>query len=158
MVDPAHSLVSLDERRHHQFARMAWGLLGLLVIENLLGIFATLYITLPSGNAIPAIFTSYPVLAVHVANGFLMLLAAIFLTYRAHQSGEMDLRNAAAFEVVFLAIAIQEGFAYAATQATIYAFGMDFAFLLSVLAVARMLFVLGRNPQGPPTSGMPTAV
>jgi hypothetical protein len=148
----------LDDRKRTQFARMAWGLLGLLVIENLLGTFATLYITLPAGNAILAIFTSYPVLAVHVANGFLMLAAALFLTYRAHQSGAIDLRNAAALEVVFLAIAIQEGFAFAATGNNLYSYGMDTAFLFAVLAVARMLFVLGRTPHSPPTAGMPTSV
>ncbi|MCI4325597.1 MAG: hypothetical protein L3K00_06930 [Thermoplasmata archaeon] len=157
MGEPAPSPGTMSDRTRLRFARMAWGLLGLLVIENLLGIFATLYITLPSGNAIPAIFTSYPVLALHVANGFLMLAAALFLTYRAHSIGAFPLRNAAALEVVFLALAIQEGFAYAATQNNVYSFGMDFAFLMAVLAVARMLFLLGWSPS-PPTSGMPTAV
>ncbi len=137
---------------------MAWGLLVLLLVENVLGIFANLYVTLPSTGAILAIFTSIPVLAVHVLNGFLMLLFAAYYLVVCHRSGLRRLRNVAALLVVFLAFAIQEGFAYAATQNNAYSFGMDIAFLLSVAAVARILYLVGRTPVDVPTEGVPIAV
>jgi hypothetical protein len=138
--------------------RMAWTLLVLLVLENVLGIFANLYVTLPSGNATLAIFTSIPVLALHVLNAFLMLGLAAYFLLLCHRTGLRRLRNVAALEILFLVFAIQEGFAFAATQNNVYSFGMDVAFLLSVTAVARILYLVGRPSVDVPTEGIPIAV
>lgn len=138
--------------------RLAWALLGLLVIENLLGIFANLYIEPPSGNAMPSIFTSFPVLAAHVLNGFLMVGLASTALVVAHRAGYRRIRNAAAAELAFLTIAIQEGFAFAATQNEVFSFGMDSAFLLAVVAVAGILYRVGPPLENGPTQGFPTNV
>ena len=138
--------------------RQAWGLLALLVLENLLGIFANLYITLPAGNAIEAIFTSFPVLTVHVVNGFLMLALAATMVVSTHRAGYRRLRNVAIFEVVFLAVAIQEGFAYSATQNNLFSFGMEAAFVFAVVGVATLLYRLGPPLETVPTQGTPTSV
>jgi heme A synthase len=138
--------------------RLAWGLLGMLVLENLLGIFANLYVTLPSSNAIQSIFTSYPVLALHVVLAFVMVAAAAFLVVFAHRNGYRRFRNLGALEVVFLAVAIQEGFAYAATLDSAFSLGMDVAFLLAVIVDVRLLTLLAGGSDPPPTAGAPTAL
>jgi hypothetical protein len=137
---------------------MAWGLLGILVLENLLGIFATLYVTLPGSGGIEAIFRSYPVLALHVVLGFLMVGNAAFLLLVAHRNGLYRIRNLAGWEVGFLALAIQEGFAFSATLDNAFSFGMEAAFLLSVVVVVRILTLLARADDGSSTSGVPMAV
>ncbi|HKV90332.1 MAG TPA: hypothetical protein VJQ43_03940 [Thermoplasmata archaeon] len=137
---------------------LAGSLLGALILENLLGIFANLYLQLPSGNAIGAIFTSYPVLAVHVVLGLLMLALGLGIVLVAHRTGFRQVRNLAVAEVVFLALAIQEGFAFAATGDNAFSFGMEVGFVLSFAAVAGMLYRLGSAGPEFPTEGVPTSV
>lgn len=158
MSSPSVRAVAAEFPRLHQLRRMAWGLLLLLVLESLLGIFANLFITLPKGDVIGAIFTSIPVLALHVFDGFAMLLVAAYFLLLAHRAGLRRLRNVAALEVVFVAFAIQEGFAFAVTQNNDYSFGMEVGFLLAVLGVARLLYLLGHQPVDVPTEGIPIAV
>jgi hypothetical protein len=138
--------------------RWAWVLLGLLLLENLVGIFATLYISLPRVNAILSIYRSYPILGLHVSIAFLMVAIAAYLVVFAHRNGYRRIRTWAAWEVVFLAVAIQEGFAFAATLDDVFSFGMELAFLLAVLAVVRLLTLLGRSVEWPPTDGRPVAL
>jgi hypothetical protein len=144
--------------RRERLRRMSWALLASLVLENLLGIFANLYITLPTGNAILAIFTSIPVLAVHVVLGFLMLALAATMVVVANRAGFRRVRNTAALEVVLLALAIQEGFAFAATHDNAFSFGMEVAFVLAVAAVAGLLSLLSGGPEPAVADGAPTSV
>jgi heme A synthase len=158
MSTPSVRPVAAEFPRMRQLRRMAWALLVLLILESLLGIFANLFITLPCGDAIVPIFTSIPVLALHVFDGFAMLLLAAYFLLLAHRAGLRRLRNVAALEVLFVAFAIQEGFAFAATQNNDYSFGMEVGFLLAILGVARLLYLLGHQPVDVPTDGIPVAV
>ena len=146
---------SAPERAAARIPPLAWTIAALLAVQNAGGILLNLYITLPSDDPAAAIAT-IPSLALHVGNAFLLIALAVYVLVLAHRARWRTVRNLAAVLVAALAVAVEEGFAFTATQDDGFSFGMELGFLAAVLAVAGILYrtgTAGRTAPAPAVTG-----
>jgi len=139
--------------------RTTWGILGALLLENLLGMGLNLYVSLPSSTSFTKVFVTTPLLTAHIALAFLLVAAtaAFVLLARRSRIEGLTLRGALAF--LSVVVALQEGFAYAFTLNNAYSYGMDVAFVFAVVFEVGILYRLGqaRPAAGAPENGPATA-
>ena len=124
--------------------RWAWSLLGFLLVQNILGMGLSLYVTLPSSVTFTRIFVTTPLLTAHVVLGFLLVVMAALFLVRVRSTAIRGLGWRAALVLLFVLVALQEGFAFVFTGNNVFSYGMDIGF---VLAVSFQVSVLLRAAQ-----------
>jgi len=131
-------------------------LLGLLVVESVLGVAIAMYVSLPSSPTFLSVFTSIPLLTAHIVLAFLLVVVAVYATvlaWRLRVSGTTGLE---VLTLLFLLFAIQEGFAYTFDQNNMYALGMVVGFLgalvVQVVVVYRLSRTVRMTMPAPPSS------
>lgn len=135
----------------------ATGILGALVLEAILGVGLSLYVTLPSAPTVTQVFASIPLLTAHIVLGFLLLGGSVHLLYRVRRGGVAGATWRAGLVVLFLLLAIQEGFSFAFTQNNAFVGGMVIGFLGALVVQVSLVVVLrrwragGNAPNPPPT-------
>jgi hypothetical protein len=133
---------------------LGWVLLGLLVIECIVGIGLAMYVSLPSSPSFMTVFVSIPLLTVHVALAFLLVVVAAYaagLAFRLHVRG---VALVGALSTLFLLFALEEGFAFTFTSNNMYSVGMVLGFLGSLVL---QLFVLVRLRRTARSAATPSA-
>jgi len=129
--------------------RWAWGILGGLLLESFLGMGLNLYVTLPGSPTFTQVFVSVPLLTAHIVLGFVLLAASVVFLLRARGSGVVGVPWRAALVVVFVLLALQEGFSFTFTQNAAFSYGMVVGFLGAVAFQATILYQLGRAAPAP---------
>lgn len=139
--------------------RWAWAAFGLLVLESALGIFVNLFAVLPASESFLKLFTSPPLLGLHVVNGFLLVAVTAYLFVLGRRSRVYLLWRWALSGLLFMIFALQEGFAFSFTQDNRFSFGMEMGFLGAVVSVVAILFFASRELPAdlPPLAGRPDA-
>lgn len=131
--------------RLERLVRLSFVLLGLLLVQNVLGMALNLYIALPNRPTFAQVFLSIPALTVHIANAFLIVgFAAVGLVLIRRER----LPNTTPWAVLVLVgvvAALQEGFAFTFTQDNAFSYGMEVGFLAGVLGEAMVLFRLAAH-------------
>lgn len=129
-------------RRLESMVQLGFWLLGLLLIQNVIGMALNLYLTLPTGPTFAEVFLSIPVLTLHILVAFLVVgLAAVALVF-LRRLKLPRLLGWASLTLVGVVVALQEGFAYTFTQETAYSYGMEIGFLTAVGAQVLVLYHL----------------
>jgi hypothetical protein len=141
-TDPAAR--ALRDRPVDRLATLGWIGLALLVVQNMLGTALNLYVLLPAFSTIGQVFVSVPLLTAHISLAFVLVGLAGYFLIVARGSGARGIVLPAALVLVFLAAAVQEGFAFTFTGNNIFSYGMEVGFLGAVLFQAVVLFRLGR--------------
>jgi hypothetical protein len=144
-MNGAKSASLLEPAPVGRLLHLGWAILALLVLENLLGIFLNLYVALPTAPTFLQVFVSIPLLTTHIATAFLLFALAVYgvlLARRLHVPGIVRME---VLEVVFLVLAIQEGFTFTFTQNNAFSLGMEVGFLGAVVAQVVVLFRLARG-------------
>ncbi|MGI0129247.1 MAG: hypothetical protein ACREEC_03710 [Thermoplasmata archaeon] len=123
----------------------AWGIFGVLLLENVLGMGLNLYVTLPSTVTFTRLFVYTPLLTAHIAIAFVLFGSAVYLLLLARRSRIVGLPWRSAALVLSLVLAIQEGFTFTFTQNNAFSYGMEIGFLGAVAFQASILFLLGKS-------------
>lgn len=125
--------------------RWAAGMLVGLLIESVLGLGLTLYVNVPSSPSPFQVFLSIPLLSAHIVIGLLLLVgtAGFFLASRRADVAGLPVRAGVA--LLFVALAIQEGFSFTFTGNELYSDGMALSFVAAVLAQVSVLSLLGAD-------------
>jgi hypothetical protein len=144
MVATSSAPSSLPTRPPMGLVRWAWALFGGLLFQAFLGMGLNLYVVVPSSPTFTKIFVSSPLLATHIVLGFLLLAVALVSLLRVRGRGLVGIPWRAALVVVFLLLAIQEGFSYTFTLNDAFSYGMVVGFLGAVAFQAGVLYQLGR--------------
>ena len=139
--------LSRDPNEVRRLLRVGWALLALLVVQNLLGLALNLYVALPSSPSFLVVFTSVPLLTAHIALAFLLVAVAAYAVVGARRAGLRDIAWLELLELVFLIVAVQEGFAFTFTQNNLFSFGMEVGFLGAVVTQAVVLYRLALAPR-----------
>jgi hypothetical protein len=137
---PSPSLRSVGRLLH-----LGWVLLGLLIVECIIGVALTVYVTLPSSPSFMTVFTSVPLLTAHIVLAFLLVIVAAYATVLAVRLRVPGVAGWEGLATVFLLVAIQEGFAYAFTSGNMYVAGMVVGFFGALLVEVVVIFRLRRQ-------------
>ncbi len=146
-----------------RLVRWTWGILGALLVQNVLGMGLDLYVSLPSSLPFTKLFVTAPLLTAHVVLAFLLVVATAAFAVSARRSRIDGLTWRAVLAFLAVLVALQEGFAYTFTLNPGYSFGMDLAFLFAVAFEVGILFLLagerGRASRsaGPSVPGAPSS-
>jgi len=134
-----------------RLVRWAWGTLVGLLLESGLGVGLNVYSLSPSSPTFAKVFVSIPLLTAHIVLGFLLLVASGVFLLQARKSGVAGVPWRAALVVLFVLLAIQEGFSYTFTQNNAFSAGMVVGFLGAAVFQGMVVYQLRRA--GPPTTG-----
>lgn len=120
-------------------------MLGLLVVEFLLGMALTLFVTLPTGSPLTVLAAS-PVLWVHIAVGFLLIGIAARAVREAWRERDAAARGVTALGLVSALLAFLAGMAFAfGDQSPAASYVMSVGFT-GVLIDAGYLLARRRHP------------
>ncbi len=128
------------ESRRVALVRWSWSLLGALLLQNILGTGLNLYVALPSTVTFTYLFVTTPLLTAHIVLGFLLVVMAALLLVRVRSVPIPGLTWRAALVLVFVLVALQEGFAFVFTGNNVFSYGMEVGFVLAVAFQASVLF------------------
>lgn len=128
--------------------RWSWGILGALLLQNLLGMGLNLYVSLPSSTSFTKVFVTTPLLTAHIALAFVLLGATAAFLVLARRSRLDGLTARAGLALLSVVVAVQEGFAYTFTLDNAYSYGMNIAFLFAVGFEVAILYRLARLGMG----------
>jgi len=135
---------------------LGWVLLGLLVVECIIGVALAATVTLPSSPSFLTVFTSIPLLTAHITLAFLLLVVAAYATVLAFRLRVPGVAGWEGLAALFLLLAIQEGFAYTLTQSNMYSLGMVVGFLGALVVQVVVLYRLRRQARAVPPSPSPS--
>ncbi len=139
-------------------APWAWSVLVLLLLQNVLGIYLNLYVSLPQGPDLISLMAAYSVLAGHVIVGILLLVstgATLLLAGRTHRRTVWG-PALAAFAFTFLAF--ESGIEFViGGQDNGLSFLMELAFLGVVASDVLVLYEAGHGLRAAGTEGMSLA-
>lgn len=133
-------------------ARFAWGNLVALLLEAILGLGLRAYVSLTSPPTFVRLFASIPLLTAHILLGFLLLLATAYFLVAARRTKMPGLTWRAAAVLLFVLLALQEGFSYTYTLNNDYSTGMAVGFVLAFAFQVTVVARLRRPAQAPPAS------
>lgn len=144
--DSAAMVAPPQDKPRSRIVRWAWALLVLLLIQNVLGIYLNLFVTLPPSHDLAALIASYAVLAIHVIVGFLILGAAAVVLFLAARSRRTTLWVSALVSLVFAFLAFSSGVEFTVGgQDNVLSFVMELAFLGVVAFDVLVLYVATRH-------------
>jgi len=150
VTDPPASGPAQPAPPHGPWNHVSWAIFGVLLVEFALGMGLNLYVTLPQSPTYTQIFVSVPLLSAHIALGFLLLAASAYFVLLARQSGVEGLLWRAILVLVFVLVALQEGFSFTFTGNAAFSAGMALGFLGAVVVQGSIVFLLrGRAHEGP---------
>ena len=133
----------------------------MLLIQNILGMGLNLYVVLPSSFPYTKLFVTTPLLTAHILLAFLLLIGAAFSVVRARRAAVPGTLGPAVLVLVFILVAIQEGFGFVFTGDALFSYGMDIAFVLAVGLQSSLLYRAGASGSdegaGPPSRDTPAA-
>lgn len=133
----------------------AWGILVLLVVEAIIGVGVSLYVSLPSSPTYAQVFVSYPLLTAHIVVALLLLGATAHQVVRARRSGVVGLLWKTVLTFLFVLLAIQEGLSFSFTQNNMFVGGMVVGFLGALLVQIWVLVALRRHRTADASQGSP---
>lgn len=138
MSPPSSSVDRLGKL--NRIVRWTGVLLGLQILQNLIGMALNLYVTVPTSPTFAEVFLSIPVLSFHILNGFLVVALAAVLLVLVRRVAVAGVTGWAVVLLVGVVVALQEGFAFVFTQDNAYSYGMEVGFLVAVAASAGVLY------------------
>ncbi|MGA8710961.1 MAG: hypothetical protein WB786_07010 [Thermoplasmata archaeon] len=144
-------LRSIGRLRH-----LGWVLLGMLVVECVIGIALTAYVSLPSSPSFMTVFSSAPLLTAHIVLAFLLFVVAVYATVLAVRLKVAGIAGWEGLVALFLLVAIQEGFAFSFNSNNMYVAGMVVGFLGALIAQVVVNYRLARRSREA-TSVVPSA-
>ena len=153
MTDPPASGLAQPARPRGPWNHVSWAIFGALLVEFVLGMGLNLYVTLPQSPTYTQIFVSVPLLSAHIALGFLLLAASAYFVLLARRSGVEGLLWRAILVLVFVLVALQEGFSFTFTGNAAFSAGMALGFLGAVVVQGSVLLVLRGRMHGGPAAG-----
>jgi hypothetical protein len=142
-------------RGAERLLHLGWVLVGLLVVEGVIGIALAMYVTLPSSPSFMAVFTSIPLLTAHIAIAFLVTAVAAYATLLAYRLRVPGVVGWEALATLFLLLALQEGFAFTFTQNNAYVLGMVVGFLGALFVEVVVIYRLTRRTREPASAPAP---
>lgn len=135
----------------------AWALLALLLVQNVLGIYLNLFVTLPESRDLAALLAAYSVLALHVTIGFLVLGTAAVILFLAARTRRLGLWLPAVGSLAFAFLAFSTGVEFTiGGQDDALSFLMELFFLGVVGCDVIVLYAATRlrNSERGPTPGI----
>lgn len=156
MTDPVRPPGAEGAARRN-LVRGGWVFFGMLLVQNVLGMGLNLYVALPSSFEYTQLFTTAPLLTAHIVLAFLLLIGAAFSVLRARTAGVPGVFGLSVLVLVFVLVAVQEGFGFVFTGNLAFSYGMDVAFVLAVGFQSAILYRTGqpggRSPERSPVHG-----
>jgi len=149
MSAPTSGPSSLGIRPLGSLVRFAWGNLVALLLEATLGVGLNLYVSLLSSPTYVQVFASVPLLTAHIALGFLLVVATGVFVVLSRRAGVPGLTWRAALVLLFVLVALQEGFSYTFTGTPAFSSGMALAFLLAAIFEGLVVVHLRRAARSP---------
>lgn len=137
--------------------QFAWVGLLLLALQSVTGLYLNLYIDLPALSNPASVFALTPVLTLHVASALLLLVGGAFLLLYGWRTHVPRLRAISLGAFLSIVVAIQEGFAFVATQSPAFSFGMELGFLGAMVLCGTLLYLAEGTPPAPGSSEAPGA-
>lgn len=114
-------------------ALWAWAVLLLLLLQNALGIYLNLYVSLPEGPDLTSLMALYAILAAHVVVGISLLASTGVLAYLAGRSHRRSLWIPALAVFGFTFLAFESGIEFViGGQDDLFSFLMEVFFLGAV--------------------------
>jgi hypothetical protein len=156
MADVATPPLASPELRQGRLLRFAVGNLIALLLEAVIGVGLNIYVTVPSSPSFMQVFVSIPLLTAHIALGFLLVAAAGALFALGRRAGVPGLGWRTGLVLLFVVIALVEGFSYVFTNNNAYSAGMAVAFLLALVFEVLVILHLRRAARSP-TPAAPSA-
>ena len=160
-ANTANAPAAPTPRAYARLRHIGQVLLGLLLVECVIGIGLAMFVNLPSSPSFLTVFASIPLLTAHIVLAFLLFLLALYatvLTYRLRVPGVAWIE---ALVTLFLLFAIQEGFAFTFQQNNAYVGGMVVgflgAFVVQVVALLRLRRGARTAVANPPAAPSPGA-
>ena len=142
---------AVSERRLSGLRRASLGALVMLIVQFALGIGVNLYVTLPAagsgGRKASQAFSDGPALALHVALGLLLVLAAIGLLVQAIAARHGPVIAVATVGLVAILLVVIQGFSFVHDSTNAASMGMAVATAVAMLCYVVTLFVV-RAPGG----------
>ncbi|MEM0128969.1 MAG: hypothetical protein QXG65_02220 [Thermoplasmata archaeon] len=128
--------------------RMAFALLGLLLVQVLLGTATNLYVTIPTnlapGAVWPWVFTNAPLLAAHAVMALLILATSIGVVVAARRSPGSGAVSLAWLTLIGAVAALISGGVFLFFgQNNGFSLGMEAGFAVCIGATAALLYTLG---------------
>ncbi len=128
----------------------AWTVLVLLLVQNVLGIYLNLFVSLPASHDLAALIASYSALAMHVAVGFLILATTSIVLYLSARAQRASLWAPAAAALVLSLLAFSSGVEFTiGGQDDVFSFLMELLFLGVVASDVLVLHGAGRARSAP---------
>jgi heme A synthase len=124
----------------------SFGALTTVIIQSVLGTAYNLYGTAPTSKKSIGLFSSGPVLALHVVVAILLLISAIVLLVRAILARHRAVIVTSAIGLLAIIAAAGAGIGFAKNGASGGSMGMDIAAAVALLCYAINLFILGSRP------------
>lgn len=123
-----------------------WAVLGLMILQGVLGIYVNLFSSLPvpsDPNAVFPIVFSTPVLAAHFLNALALIGLSAYLVWSAGRVRVPGLRFWSAMLLVAFFAATYSGYHFTGTQNNDYSFAMELGFLAALGVVALLIYRVG---------------
>lgn len=141
--------------RAERTARAAAGLsFALLLVQNALGLYLNLYVTLARPAGIGSVFpvlVSNPVLIAHGVNAMALLGLAILLAVVGGRArAGRTVRGLGLASILALAVTAYLGYHFVATQENGYSFGMELGYLSALALQAAILYRVRPDRDPPP--------
>jgi hypothetical protein len=131
-----------ERRQLEHLRRTAWAGILLLGLQNLLGIYVNLFVTLPAPagyGTVLGVVAGNPALAFHALLALLMLAGSIEMAASAWGLSD-ELRVPALAAVLLVLLATIFGYRFVANQLTFDSFGMELAFVGVLLSEVVLLY------------------
>lgn len=133
-------------RLRSQIAPWAWTILGLLLVQNVLGIYLNLFVSLPEGPSLDALMATYSILAAHVIVGILLLVTPGIVLFLAARTRRAALWIPALAMLAFAFLAFESGIEFViGGQDDVLSFLMELGFLGVVAADVLVLYQVTRH-------------
>jgi hypothetical protein len=145
----SEEVASSSYRAIGRLLHLGWVLLGLLLIECVIGVALAVYVTVPSSPSFMTVFASIPLLTAHIVLAFLLTAVALYATLLARRLRVPGVAAWEALAVLFLLVAIEEGFAFTSSQNNSYVLGMVVGFLGALLVQVVVIYRLTRRSHQP---------
>jgi hypothetical protein len=139
------------ESRQVGLRRASLAILIVLIVQFALGISVNLYVTLPTAGhpGHSSWFGNGPLLALHVAFGMFLVLAALFILVRAIMARNATLIATSAAGLVAIGVAFFFGADFTEKLTNGYSLGMAIAFAAALACYAIGLYATSTRRGGP---------
>jgi len=139
-ADPSPVPRSLARLRH-----LGLVLLGLLVVQCIIGFAVTMYVSLPSSPSYLAVFASVPLLTAHIVIALLLLAVALYATALAIRLQVRTIGALQAVATILLLGASEQGLAFSFTANNNDSLGMLGGFVGALILEIVVLLWLSRR-------------